>query len=103
MHVNMHVNFLILTPSLFSHFTQIERVNVKMIARLLDLLPTRGPDAYGHFCVALLVGDHHHVAEKLKQEEGMGMIDVILHPFQSTVDQRLLVRERFLQLLYPIY
>ena len=41
-----------------------------MIAHLLDLLPTRGPEAYDDFCDALLEGDHHHVAEKLKQDEG---------------------------------
>ena len=49
---------------------QEQRVQSRMIARLLDVLPSRGPDAYDDLCEALLESDHSHVADKLKQEEG---------------------------------
>ena len=34
------------------------------------MLPTRGPDAFEHFCDALLETGHAHVAEYLKTHEG---------------------------------
>ena len=53
---------------------QEQRVQSRMIACLLDVLPSRGPDAYDDLCEALLESDHSHVADKLKQEEGMELI-----------------------------
>ena len=40
------------------------------IGKLLDVIPTRGPDAFDRFCEALLACDHAHVAEYLKTLEG---------------------------------
>ena len=40
------------------------------IAKFLDMLPARGPDAFDQFCEVLLECDHTHVAEYLKTLEG---------------------------------
>ena len=54
----------------FVIFTQIGMTTSEKIGRLLDVIPTRGPDAFDRFCEALLACDHAHVAEYLKTLEG---------------------------------
>ena len=61
---------LIIMLSLYPYYLQTFRTINDQIGQLLDLLPYRGPDAFEHFCDALLECDHPHVAEYLKTHEG---------------------------------
>ena len=57
---------------------------MEKMARLLDLLPARGPVAFDGFCEALLESDHSHVAEYLKQLEGNDVYYYTKYPLLLT-------------------
>ena len=52
------------------HILQTGLTGTEKIGKLLDVIPTRGPDAFDRFCEALLACAHAHVAEYLKTLEG---------------------------------